>query len=113
MKTKNDKELKLTVSVRNVTFGYNKSNLILDNINVNVVYGKIYALLGSSGCGKTTLLKCILGQLTPQSGQINVFGHKPGSKFNKIIIKKKLLIIQLIILKDLMLVICHNKSVFI
>lgn len=43
-----------------------------------VLTGKIYALLGSSGCGKTTLLRLILGRLKPKRGDIKVFGAKPG-----------------------------------
>ncbi|OTF82149.1 hypothetical protein BLA29_013360, partial [Euroglyphus maynei] len=37
---------------------------------------EIYGLLGASGCGKTTLLRLILGQLSPCSGSIRVFDHE-------------------------------------
>ena len=39
-----------------------------------------YGLLGASGCGKTTLLSCIVGRRKLNSGDIWVLGGKPGSK---------------------------------
>lgn len=38
-----------------------------------------YGLLGSSGCGKTTILGCILGRKSFQKGEINLFGEKVKS----------------------------------
>ncbi|XP_027200085.2 ABC transporter G family member 20-like [Dermatophagoides pteronyssinus] len=78
---------KIAVDVRDVTFAYGfgqKSLLTLKKINVSVPQGKIYALLGSSGCGKTTLLRCVLGRLQPQSGVIRVFGQEPGSEYSPV-----------------------------
>ena len=39
-----------------------------------------YGLLGASGCGKTTLLRCALGRLPFQSGKILILGKPPGAK---------------------------------
>jgi ABC-type cobalamin/Fe3+-siderophores transport system ATPase subunit len=39
-----------------------------------------YSLLGSSGCGKTTLLNCVVGMKHLNSGKILVFGAKTGTK---------------------------------
>ncbi|CAG2175278.1 unnamed protein product, partial [Oppiella nova] len=44
----------------------------------------IYGLLGSSGCGKTTLLRCALGRLRPKSGSISLFGHIPGTALSRV-----------------------------
>lgn len=55
-------------------------NIILDGLNMTVPKGTIYGLLGASGCGKTTLLSCIVGRRRLNSGEIWVLGGKPGSK---------------------------------
>jgi ABC-type glutathione transport system ATPase component len=84
--SENEEKLRIAVRVHNLCFSYSKllmrnqkSSKILQNCSINVVEGNIYALLGSSGCGKTTLLKCVLGRLKPNSGDINVFGFKPNA----------------------------------
>ncbi|GAB0090644.1 ABC transporter G family member 23 [Sergentomyia squamirostris] len=57
-----------------------KPNQILNNLNMTVAKGTIYGLLGASGCGKTTLLSCIVGRRRLNSGEIWVLGGKPGTK---------------------------------
>ncbi|XP_030761638.1 ABC transporter G family member 20 [Sitophilus oryzae] len=54
--------------------------VILDGLNMTVPKGCIYGLLGASGCGKTTLLNCIVGRKRLNSGEIWVLGGKPGSR---------------------------------
>ncbi|XP_054726104.1 ABC transporter G family member 23 [Anastrepha obliqua] len=69
------------VEVRNGYKYYgSKSNpkIILNYLNMNVMRGSIYGLLGASGCGKTTLLSCLVGQRQLNSGEATVLGMKPG-----------------------------------
>ncbi|KAI9553796.1 ABC protein [Daphnia sinensis] len=53
---------------------------ILEDLDMTVKKGTIYGLLGASGCGKTTLLSCLIGRRRLNSGDILIFGHEPGSE---------------------------------
>ncbi|KAL1396672.1 hypothetical protein pipiens_010361 [Culex pipiens pipiens] len=55
-------------------------NVVLDGLNMTVPKGSIYGLLGASGCGKTTLLSCIVGRRRLNSGEIWVLGGRPCSR---------------------------------
>ena len=46
--------------------------------------GERVSILGSNGCGKTTLLKHLLGVLIPKDGSVKVFGVDPGKEYSKI-----------------------------
>ncbi|KAG5319351.1 ABCGN protein, partial [Pseudoatta argentina] len=67
------------VVVRNAVKRYGKE-LVFNGLNMTVSRGSIYGLLGSSGCGKTTLLSCIVGVRYLDSGEIWILGGNPGSK---------------------------------
>ncbi|MGZ8142920.1 MAG: ABC transporter ATP-binding protein [Methylosarcina sp.] len=62
------------VSVRNLSFSRGDKK-IFDDISLDIERGKITAIMGPSGTGKTTLLKLIGGQLTPGAGTVEVDGH--------------------------------------
>ncbi|KAF2903928.1 hypothetical protein ILUMI_02243 [Ignelater luminosus] len=63
------------------TYGSKKNpNHVLSNLNMTVAKGTIYGLLGASGCGKTTLLSCIVGRRRLNTGEIWVLGGRPGTK---------------------------------
>ncbi|XP_063227107.1 ABC transporter G family member 20-like [Bacillus rossius redtenbacheri] len=52
---------------------------VLADLNMAVSKGSIYGLLGASGCGKTTLLSCVVGRRRLDSGQVTVLGVAPGT----------------------------------
>jgi phospholipid/cholesterol/gamma-HCH transport system ATP-binding protein len=61
------------VRVRDLDFSYD-SRPLLDGVNLRVPRGKVVAIMGGSGCGKTTLLRLIGGQLKPTRGAVEVDG---------------------------------------
>ncbi|EFX70380.1 ABC protein, subfamily ABCH [Daphnia pulex] len=70
------------VLVRSATksYGVRKNrHAVLEALDMHVKKGTIYGLLGASGCGKTTLLSCIVGRRSFNSGEVLVLGHKPGT----------------------------------
>ncbi|XP_021960922.1 ABC transporter G family member 20 isoform X3 [Folsomia candida] len=52
---------------------------VLQGLNMTVREGTIYSLLGASGCGKTTLLACIVGMRRLDGGNCFIFGARPGT----------------------------------
>ena len=61
---------------RNVTFQYEgpHSPKVLDGISLNVLHGKVTAIVGASGSGKTTMLKMMLGFYPPATGTVTLGG---------------------------------------
>ncbi len=62
------------VEIRDLTAGY-PGIQVLKGINLRIPEGKVTALLGPNGCGKTTLLKAMCGILHAQSGQVLLQGE--------------------------------------
>ena len=58
------------IEIDHVTFGYDASRTILDDINLAFARGKVTAILGGSGCGKTTLLRLIGGMAAANKGRV-------------------------------------------
>lgn len=57
------------VEIRHLGFRRGQ-RVIYEDISLSIPRGKVTAIMGPSGIGKTTLLKLIGGQLTPDSGQV-------------------------------------------
>jgi len=61
------------LKVDGLSFAY-EQNQVLRDISFEMSQGEIFSLLGPNGCGKTTLLDCVLGLLSPQQGSIYLNG---------------------------------------
>ncbi len=57
------------ISLENVSFGYTR-NPVLKDISLSIGRGEIVTLLGPNGCGKSTLIKVMLGMLKPSQGRV-------------------------------------------
>ncbi|MGE5320206.1 MAG: ABC transporter ATP-binding protein [Hyphomicrobiaceae bacterium] len=62
------------VEVRDLHFSYD-DNAVLKGVNLSIPRGKVVAILGVSGCGKTTLLRHLGGQLQPLRGSVRFDGQ--------------------------------------
>jgi putative spermidine/putrescine transport system ATP-binding protein len=62
----------LSIEALTVSYG---GPVVLDHVSLDVERGEMVALLGSSGCGKTTLLRSIAGFVIPDSGTIRIEGR--------------------------------------
>jgi phospholipid/cholesterol/gamma-HCH transport system ATP-binding protein len=62
------------VEIESLTFGYGNRKVLRD-IDLVIPRGKVVAIMGGSGCGKTTTLRLIGGQLKPQKGAVRVAGQ--------------------------------------
>jgi len=70
------------IDIKNVAFAYGERP-ILTNINLSIPKGKLVAVMGGSGCGKTTLLRLLAGQQRPQRGEVTVGGERVDQMDNK------------------------------
>jgi phospholipid/cholesterol/gamma-HCH transport system ATP-binding protein len=64
------------IEIDNVSFGYDASRTILNDVSLRFARGKVTAILGGSGCGKTTLLRLIAGVHPATRGQVIFDGER-------------------------------------
>ncbi len=69
---KNLTSKKLSIAFNNVSFGYNENEPVLKNIDFKVPSGRVCALVGPSGGGKTTIFNLLLRFYDPESGKITI-----------------------------------------
>ncbi len=63
------------VEVKSVSFGYDPARPVLRDIDLAIPHGAVVGIMGQSGCGKTTLLRIIMGALRPSRGTARVLGR--------------------------------------
>lgn len=64
--------VKGSVEINNLYFSYNPDRELLKNVNINVEPGKTVAIVGPTGCGKTTLINLLMRFYDPNNGTISV-----------------------------------------
>ncbi|MEL6816836.1 MAG: ATP-binding cassette domain-containing protein, partial [Cyanobacteria bacterium J06598_3] len=63
------------ISLEQVTFGYSRKRLVLEDLTLNIKKGEFLTLLGPSGCGKSTILNLVAGFYEPLAGCVT---HEGG-----------------------------------
>ena len=58
------------ITFSNMSFQYNNREKVLNNVNIQLEKGQVYAFIGESGCGKSTIAKLLVGLYSPTSGEI-------------------------------------------
>jgi phospholipid/cholesterol/gamma-HCH transport system ATP-binding protein len=64
----------MRVDIKNLSKSFG-DNIVLDDISLSIKEGENFVVFGRSGTGKSVLLKCIVGLLIPDSGEINIDGN--------------------------------------
>jgi len=70
-----DRSHTTAIELDHVTFGYDRTRQVLSGITMSIPRGQVVAIMGGSGCGKTTILRLIGGQLRPREGRVVVAGQ--------------------------------------
>ena len=66
----------MVVEFQSVSFAYERQ-LVLEKVSLSIRQGDFASIVGPNGGGKTTMLKLILGLLTPKTGTVSLFGETP------------------------------------
>lgn len=73
-----------SISLRDVSFSYDKSRQVLNNINMEFKFGTLNYLVGKSGCGKSTIASLIMNSIVQDKGEI-YYGTKRNVREEEIL----------------------------
>lgn len=68
------------IVIKNLSYRYNRKKTLFDGLDLTLMPGGIYGLLGKNGAGKSTLMKTISGLLFPTGGSCEVNGLEPAKR---------------------------------
>ena len=66
------------IEVKDLSYRFDGGPLVLEDVNLEIAAGDFASVIGPNGGGKTTLVKLIVGLLTPTAGRVRVFGEAPA-----------------------------------
>lgn len=100
------------IEFKNVSFSYDKKNLVLTNLSFTLKPGEIMGLLGANGSGKSTTFRLLTGLIKPASGLVSVFEKEPGYALSKDIgyMLEERSLIQNMKVKDYVYYLCMLKD---
>ncbi|MDI9394499.1 MAG: ABC transporter ATP-binding protein [Euryarchaeota archaeon] len=70
----------MSLKGENISFGYKKNNLILNNVSISLDRGDVLGLIGDSGSGKSTLCKILAGYENNYQGKVSIDGKEVPKK---------------------------------
>src|SRR4051794_22261662 len=67
------------IQIADLTVNYGRK-IAVDHVSLNVTRGAVYALVGRNGAGKSSLVRCLLGQQKADAGKVTLFGEDVWSR---------------------------------
>ncbi|MCR4843039.1 MAG: ABC transporter ATP-binding protein, partial [Eubacterium sp.] len=67
----------IIIAADDLCMTYNKKNVALDHLNVDICSGQLIGLIGANGSGKTTFMRLVAGHMKPTGGTVTVMGEDP------------------------------------
>lgn len=71
------------IDLKEVSFSY-QALPVISNVNISIDEGEFIGIIGPNGGGKTTLLKLMMGLLTPNEGNVELLGKRPQKRWGEI-----------------------------
>jgi ABC-2 type transport system ATP-binding protein len=68
------------IKIENLTYRYSNKKILFNGLNLTLLPGKVYGLLGKNGAGKSSLIKNIAGLLFPTKGKCTINNREPGNR---------------------------------